>query len=103
MYFVKLTKGTKTINHLYFIEVLTTNMLIELGEKVFDTVVIDYTSTNKYIKCITQNVEDFSIEVDYIHDFTLAGEDNTIHGLMNTLGMETLDEVLNYLVKTHSF
>lgn len=103
MYFMKLTKGTKTVNHLYFVDVLTTKMLIELGEKVFDTVVIDYISANKYIKCITQDVEEFSIEIEYIHDFTLADGDNTIHGLMNTLEMETLDEVLSYLVKTHSF
>ena len=101
MYFIKLTKGKKKINHLYLAETLTTNQLIELGEKLFNTVVIDYNSTTNGIKCITQDIQDFTIEVEYIHDFTLLGEDNTIHGLMHTLQMETLEEVLSYLVKTH--
>lgn len=102
MYFIKLTKGDKVINHLYLTETLTTNMLIELGEKLFDTVVIDYSSlTTGGIKCITQNMQDFTIEVNYVQDFTLSGQDNTIHSLMHTLQMDTLDEILDYLVKTH--
>lgn len=101
MYNIKLIKGKKVINHLYLAETLTTNMLIELGEKLFDTVVIDYNSTTKGIKCITQNMEDFTIEVDFIKDFTLPGQDNTIHRLMHTLQMETLGEIVDYLVKTH--
>lgn len=101
MYFIKLTKGKKTINHLYLAETMTTNQLIELSEKLFSTVVIDYNGTSKGIKCITQDMQEFIITVEYIHDFTLLGQDNTIHGLMHNLQMETLEEVLSYLVKTH--
>lgn len=81
MYFIKLTKGDKVINHLYLTETLTTNILIELGEKLFDTVVIDHIATTKGIKCITQNMQDFTVEVNYVQDFTLSGQDNTIHSL----------------------
>lgn len=99
MYYIKINN----ISHLVFAEILTTNQLIELTEKLLDTTVIDYTVKGASIKCITNNYQEVAVEVTYVNSFSIPNhvEDEIyLKELQNNLDFESLEETLHYIIST---
>lgn len=102
MYYINIKP--MNFSHLVFAEILTTNQLIELTEKLLDTKIIDYNAINDGISCVTDNMEYITITVEHINSFSFLDfpqNEEFLKELQETIKAESLEEVINFLVTTH--
>ena len=102
MYYINIKP--MNFSHLVFAEVLTTNQLISLGQKLTDTIVVGYVPDKNSIKCICLNGDDFTITVEHINSFSFLDfpqNEEFLKELQNNIQAESLEEVINFLVTTH--
>ena len=100
MYYIKINN----ISHLVFAEILTTNQLIELTEKLLDTKIIKYNVNSNNIMCATSDLDFITIIVEHVSSFSFLDfpqNEEFLKELQKTIKTESLEETLNYLIFMH--
>ena len=105
MIILKIGHNNKSFSHLVFAESMTTEQVISIGEQLTNTVCIDYfTGYDNRLQCICQDNKGI-VDISYEHidsfSFLFPSDTAKVLKLKEELGMESLDEVLHYIISLH--
>lgn len=103
MILLKIKYKNRSFSHLVFAEVISTEQMISIAEQVTKTTCTKY-CTSRSLMYIDKDDEDVTVNFEYISSFcflTFPADNSKIIKLKEELGMETLEEVLHYIISLH--
>lgn len=105
MILLKIKYKNRSFSHLVFAETMSTSQVISIGEQLTNTVCIDYKTGYNKLQYVCQDSDEVvTITYENINSFSFLAfpaDNSKILKLKEELGMETLEEVLHYIISLH--